>query len=292
MKNNKSKLINLYFFFLGICWISFHIYIRFLRDKTSYNLIEIKAQLNNFHYALFIVFIFSHFIIIFSIVLSVYRQYRNKQPSLIVIKISEKLNHVLDIIYWKPLEYIHDKIAPKIPGSARFFIFLESIWTENSYGEKYFYTMIFFFDVLPKITVSLTFFIEIALYGQMKYFPYVLSIILIPVLFSIFIKLFISCSIRNIPVLTNYFSEITGFDPIINKNGEIIGYNYYEWVVKPEYEDVIDPKEEISYLIQLENMQCYGTQIKKDINKIAPYITLFTSTIYLLGGLYRLIILW
>ena len=93
------------------------------------------------------------------------------------------------------------------------------------------------------------------------------------------------------PLLKNYFSIITGKDPFFNKKKEIMGYNKYEWVLKEEYEDVVNPEEEMSLILQLQSIEQYGLQIKNDLDAIAPYITLLTSLIYFTAGFYRLYII-
>lgn len=63
------------------------------------------------------------------------------------------------------------------------------------------------------------------------------------------------------------------------------------FIIKPEYEDIIDVEEEARLLMQFEAMPRFVDQIKKDSAKIVPYVTIITSAIYVIGGSYRLIFL-
>ena len=93
------------------------------------------------------------------------------------------------------------------------------------------------------------------------------------------------------PILKNYFSEIKGVDPRFNYEGEKVGYEKYSWIVKPEYDGVVDPEEEMRLILQLARIQRYALTIKKDIDSILPYVTIITSLIYLVGGIIRFILL-
>jgi hypothetical protein len=183
-------------------------------------------------------------------------------------------------------------LIPKIPKSGDFFVYLEKIWTSNKYGKVYFYTLIFLFDIFPKLILCITFIIEILVLQEIKYFFYLISIILIPISFAVFLKILLNFTQRNLPIMKSYFREIKGYDPIINDKGITIGFKRYEYLMKPEYKNVINDKEFILVLLQVDRLQDYVMQIKADITKVTPYVTLITSTIYIIGGIFRLIFLW
>lgn len=92
--------------------------------------------------------------------------------------------------------------------------------------------------------------------------------------------------------MKSYFREIIAYDPIITDKGITIGFKRFEYLMKPEYKNVIDNKEFILVLLQVDRLHDYVMQIKADMTKITPYITLITSIIYIIGGIYRLILLW
>jgi len=65
-------------------------------------------------------------------------------------RILSKIHSIYDLIYWQPLEFIYQKVAPNIPGSGR--------------------SLIFIFDLLPKFWVAFIFLIEIVALNQLKFF--------------------------------------------------------------------------------------------------------------------------
>lgn len=290
LQNLLIIFFNVYASILGFSWIAIHLYFRFYVKKSTYNLEDVKNFLTIKHYILFSGFIMLHLGILIVICLQIYRSHFKKQPSKYFMNISKYITWIFDMIYWKPLEYVHDIIAPHIPGSGRFFLYLEKTWTKKQYSYKYFYCLIFIFDILPKLILAVSFFIDIVIFCQLQYFLYCIPLILIPICFSIFLKLMLTFGVKNMPIIKEYFSEINGINPII-KDGIITGYGTYEWIVKPEYETVIDDVEEMLLLLQLESIRIYILTIKEDKDKFVPYITLITSFLYLVSGIYRLFII-
>lgn len=293
-KNNKyfiSLVINIYLLFLGLGWIFIHLYFRFFVEKSPYLFEQIKYNLSTNHFIIFIIFLIVHLGLIYINILTLF-VINKKKLSKLFLALSQKITYYTDLFYWRPLEYLHDLIAPKLPYSAAFFVYLEKVWTFNNYSYIYFYSMIFLFDVLAKLILSISFFVDIVVFAQMKYFLYVIPLIFIPIGFSIFLKLFISCGIRNVLIIKDYFLEIKGIKPILDNNNIIVNYEEYEYIVKAEYSLVIDPKEEIQLLLQFENMQRYGLKLKEDLKQINVYITLITSSIYLISGLVRCYIIY
>ena len=195
MNNNIfSTLLKIYSFIVGLCWIIFQIYFRFVAKKNSYNFYELKLIVTTKILTIFLLFVLLHFFIIISITLHFYRMKKNKEPSPIMIKISDRLSFILYLIYWKPLLYIYDLLGPNLPGTGRFFIWLNKRWNKKNYSPKYFYTLIFLFDILPKLIMAITFFVEILFYNRLYYFLYTIFLILIPIILRIFLKLFIDFS--------------------------------------------------------------------------------------------------
>lgn len=291
INNIFTILLKIYLFIVGIWWIGLQIYLRLIAKKSSYELLEIKSYITTKLLIIFTTFIIIHFMIMISILVHVYRERRNKNPSAFFMNVTSKISWLLDYIYWKPLQYIYDAVAADIPGSGRFFLWLDKRWTSKKYAHKYFYTLIFLFDILPRLIMAMTFFIEIIFYNRIGYFLYTIFLIFIPIAFKIFLTLFIDCGARNMPVLTNYFSKLEGIDPHLNHQGQITYYRNYNYIVKPEYIEVINPEEEISLLLQLQSMQLFGLQIKDDMNRILPVITFTTSMMYFIAGVYRLLII-
>jgi hypothetical protein len=145
---------------------------------------------------------------------------------------------------------------------------------------------------MPKELLASIFLIEVIIFGQLKYFLFSLWLILIPISFNIFIKLFISFGVRNVSILKIKFLNIEGINPSYNEENEIIGYEKYSYIVNPEYEDLINPEEEMLTLLALQRIQSYGQQLKKDILFSTIYVTFITSFIYSIGGITRLLIIF
>jgi len=151
--------------------------------------------------------------------------------------------------------------------------------------------LIFLFDVLPKLLLALTLFIELIMFNRIRYFLFFIPLIFIPILFKIFLNLFIDFGERNLPVLKSYFSSIKRLDPYFNEKGELRGYLKYEATLKDEYVDVVDPGTELRLILQLQSITNYGLQIKENLNTMAPYLTIITSFMYFIAGFYRLFII-
>lgn len=255
-------------------------------EKPPYSFEEFKAYIDIRHYILFIGFIMFHLLLILYNIFTLYRQ-KSVNKSLFT-NLLRKFVCIVELLYWKPLEYINDKIAPHIPLSGIFFLHVEKIWSKKD--NIYFYLLIFLFELLPRLIISLIFLIEVVIFGQIKLFIYIVSLFFVTIIWHIFLKLFANFGKRNLPIIKQYFSTIRGVgDATFDEDGNISSYSAYEFIVKPEYEDVINVEEEAKLLMQLESMQSFAEQIKKDTAKIMPYITIITSLIYLIGGVYRLI---
>jgi hypothetical protein len=68
-------------------------------------------------------------------------------------------------------------------------------------------------------------------------------------------------------------------------------YKVYKFEVKDEYAGKIDGDYAADMLILTERMSRWGCEMKEDLAKISPYISLITSVIYFVGGFYRIIVI-
>lgn len=296
LKNIKNNLYNIfplfipfYLTFMGFFWIIIFCYLRFITPRTSYTLEALKTQITLRYYITFSIFIIIHCTLI---ILILYNKYKKKEENETIIKkIIEIFQSILNNVFWKPLEYIHNLIAPNLPLSARIFLYIESIWTKKNVDHTYFYSLITIFNILPKIITVIIFFIDIVILGSFKYFIYVLPVMLIPLFFNIFLKLFKSFAERNAPILKEYFSEIKYVGDVFDEKGILISSDptAYEFHIKPEYNHADDIEESINLLFRLDFIVEYVNTIKEKLQEITPTVTIITSSIYLIGGLYRLI---
>lgn len=293
VKNLLPYILSIYFLIFGISWIILHAYIRFFlyKQKSSYTLEALKPFITEKHIIFFTMFIVVHVVISILNIIVVYKQMFPQKEYSFYTQISQKISYIVILISWKPLEYIHDLIIPHILMSGEFFVYIEKIWSKKD--ATYFYALIFLFEILPKTLVALVFLVEVVVFGQVKIFLHILSLILITVFWRIFLKAFSNCGTINLPIIKEYFLNITGIGkPTLDDNGVPSSYPSYEFVLKPEYEDVIiDIEEEALLLMQFEAMPRFVHQIKKDSAKIIPYISFITSIIYVIGSTYCLICL-
>ena len=114
-KNILSILNNFYLLTIGIGWVMVILYLRILLERPEYTFASIKEHLSFRHYLIFSIFVIIQIIICIIAILTLIKRKKNYEPSSLFYKISNMFGNILDFIYWKPLEYIHDKIAPHIP---------------------------------------------------------------------------------------------------------------------------------------------------------------------------------
>ena len=172
--------------------------------------------------------------------------------------------------------------------SGRFFVYVEKVWAKKA--NVYFYVLIFLFEIIPKTLLAVVFLVEVIVFGQIKVFLHIISLILITIMWNIFLKAFAYCGTINLPIIKVYFSTIRGVgEATFDSDGNVSSYSSYEFIIKPEYDGVINVEEEAKLLMQFEAMPRFVEQIKKDTEKVMPYVTIITSLIYVIGGMYRLI---
>lgn len=289
--NILPLILQIYLTFMGSFWVIIYLYFRFFVSRPTYTLDNLKTYIELRHYIGFVIFIMVHLILLCIVLYTLFFKEKKIYINPFFKYIMEKIQLFINYIFWKPLEKIHNIIAPKIPGSSRFFLFIEKKWTTNNVTPAFFKLLIIIFNIIPKVITAVIFFIDIVLLGSFKYFIYALPLLFIPIMLNIFLKIFESFAIRNIPNLQVYFSNIKYIGDTYDEQGNLIisDRGAYEFSLKPEYSHVDDLQETIQVLYQLNTIIEYVTFMKDQIQKYTPYITLITSSIYLGGGFYRLI---
>ena len=106
---------------MGIAIIFFNVYFRFIIKREEQLLITWKENISIIGFCFSIFFTITNIIIFgFSLFfLFIYNKKHIKQ-----IPLSNVVNKFINKFYWEPLEYIHDIVAPHIPGSGKFMIYL------------------------------------------------------------------------------------------------------------------------------------------------------------------------
>ena len=106
----------------------------------------------------------------------------------------------------------------------------------------------------------------------------------------VFLKLFKSFATRNVPNFLVAYDSIQGYNPILDTQGVFVKYSAYNVKIKKEYLGKVNPEEDISNLLKLQHIEDIVEFTQDMLSKVSPYITIFSSLIYIIGGIYRLII--
>ena len=291
MKNFNLRNLSYKTFLLifGLFWTCTHLYFRLLIDRpTQLNLNDIQAS------TLTWIILFSYFIILHILLLGV---------ALKTVFFKHKTNFILqriiiliNTIYWEPLKYIENLIIPYIPGSGRFYIFLESKLQTYQHNTRFKKALIFFIHFLPQIVIASIFCVEIIFFNNLRFFFPSLLLLLFPLASSIFLHIYITFADRNITLIHSVFEYIIGHDPICDSKGNPIlnydgTYAAYGSIESKLYKDEIgkvNSSVTIQLLVQLIRIHYFGNHLKILIASYYPYCTLLTSSLYLMGGIYRL----
>ena len=282
--SHTNKLYIIYLFTMGWLIIILYIYFRFIKQRERYSLGLLKDNITPFGYILCINFLLINLVAIISIVYMLYKQYYKIERSSKIIAYISKL---VDILYWKPLEYIHDIIAPDLPYSGTVIIWITEFLEKGSQELRYkmYRHSYILFDYLPQILASIIFFIDIVMLNQLHYFLYSIGLLLIPLLYKIYLKLCHSFVTRNEPD----HLEALEIKPQGDRNEDGI-YLQFHFSLKSKYVPNAALLEEyVNDYFLLQRIKLHVTAIKKNSAKHYPYLILFTSSLYFIAGIYRLI---
>lgn len=293
-----STIIKFFFLFMGLFWVFFYLYLRIIATtREGYQIIELKTNITNFG---IFVFIFISFINFSLLILSIFRLLRIefKKSNLFFLN---KFENFINFIYWKPLETVYEKILENnVPGSGNFFLFIETrfltVLRDKTLNKFYYklaiFLIVFVFDILPKLILSFIFFVEVVFFGQIKYFFVFIPLFFLPIFLKIFLKLLKSCGNYNLLESFNCFEEIWGLgEPIYTEEGHFCSWRVYSYVLKKEYLGVLDPIEELKFMRSLRNFLRHEWTIQKCLQDSTIYVSFFTSLLYFVAGLLRIIII-
>jgi hypothetical protein len=196
-------------------------------------------------------------------------------------------SRIVNNLYWKPLEYIHDLIAPELPYSGIIFVSIADFVDKGNRDLRYklYQSSYLLFDYLPQIFVSSIFFIDIVIFNQLYYFLYAIILLIIPILYSIYLKLAESFFIRNAPQFYESLNIKSLGDP--DEHGVYLKWHYS---LKSNY--VYDPDifaEFVHEYTLLKRIDLHIKYIRIYKKKYYPYVILLTSSLYLSAAIYRLI---
>lgn len=279
-----NKLYIFYLIIVGCLIIILQLYLRLFRSRNSYSLDTIKNNIYPIDILISINFIFIQLVAILSILYYFYKLYYNIEKTSPLIRYASK---IVDHLYWKPLEYIHDIIAPELPYSGIIFVYIADFVEKGNRNLRYklYQSSYIIFDYLPQILVSSIFFVDIVILNQLYYFLYAVLLLIIPVLFCIYLKLAESFYIRN----SHQFHESLNIIPL--GKPDIHGL-YLKWQYSLKSNYVYDAEiftEFVKEYTLLKRIDLHIKYIRIYKKKYYPYIILFTSSLYLSAAVYRLI---
>lgn len=288
MKNNLTLLIEkylkpLYFISLGLFWISLAIYLRFFRYRPSYKLNDLQELVTIQYLLIHFSFIVFHAGLIFYTIYSLLNKNNNENKNFII----QKITLILEILLKKPLEYLKDLIAPHIPYSGVFFCKFGSYLAKRNYAliTK---TFVIIFAVVPRIIVALVFFVELIFFNHIYYFIPCLLLLIIPVIWNIFINLFITFAMRALKDIPTFVEVIPEGAPLENGWHTTYSFKAFE---KYEY-GPNDIKEYASMWSLAIHMYSFGyTYFKSFKIQINPYVILICSSFYISATIYKVIFL-
>jgi hypothetical protein len=275
IKTFFSKLNNINLLFMGLCWILLFLYLRLLMIRPAYDLATLK--LTYLYFFLSLIFILIHLTFI---ILSV-KTILKRKNQLFLIKLTNLIQKTLDKVFWQPIMYVRDFIAPDLPYSGIMFCKFSAFLDKKSF--LFLKILVILFCFTPRLLVACIFFIEILFFSRIQVFLFALILLIIPVIWNVFVNLFSNFAERNIPVLKNLI--------IIKPVGDMLPNGF-----STEYKFYLQPKYPTLNLLEYSKMwyilvKIYGYSEIHFIafkNKINPYITTVCSSLYLFAGIYRI----
>lgn len=143
---------------------------------------------------------------------------------------------------------------------------------------------------MPRVIVSIIFFIEIICYNRIYYFVHMLIILLLPPIYQIFQKLCSSFVTRNLPVLEEHLIVIPVGEP--NIHGIYTAFNFQlpssSIALGYTEEHLKENSEAWMLLFYLNN---YNQIIKTYIERYSLYVTVFSSSLYVFTGIYKTLLI-
>lgn len=284
-KTIKNNLETIYFVALSLFWVILFIYFRFIKEKTSYHLNDLKGYVTNYFIIINILFVLLHICLLCYAFYVIYTNNRvKKQVSLI-----HSMQNILNVIFIKPFITLHELIAPHIPYSGVLFLKITDI-LKNKNNLFLLKIPVILFNFLPRIIIASTFFIELLVYNRIYYFIYIAWLFLIILLWNLFVSLYISFAERLLILIPQYIT----ITPVgeASENG---WYSLYKFSPLPKYQyEDGDVQEYGETYVKAIYTHCFGAgkiSFRQFHREFSPYIILLTSSLYVLAGFYKLIII-
>jgi hypothetical protein len=275
MEMIRDYISKSYLFCVGLFWISVHIYLRFFIIRLAYKLSTVGVALTLQYFIISVLFLIFHCIMLLLALYNIYTLFSKTSPKKSLIL--EKLKRGVEILYWDPLLFWHDLIAPNIPYSGEFlYSFGKYLWNQSANTKL---AIAIIFDFIPRIIVATAFFIDIVVFNEIYYFIYAVHLIIIPILYKLFLKLFGSFIQRGLPDIEEVLKVTPGEE-----------HNQYHFELQSDYREydttvLQDYTETWLWFTQLFKLYTWYQQVQ---TQYTSYIIVVTSSLYLSAGLYKL----
>lgn len=267
---------------MALTIIGLNIFLRIFNSKEIVSLHTIK-ELSTTH---LVVIYFFGLIQFFIIILMCYNIFINSKNLKYESKFVLIANKIINKIYWEPLEFLHDMLAPHLPGSGKFFIFIAEFLEKKNINLRYtcYHYSFVLFSYLPQLFAGILFVFEILVYKKINLFFYILPILLIPPLFQIYLKLCISFTDRNLHKFHNILN-IKGENP-----DEFGNYQAWSFSFKPEYSQnsPLLLKKKVYEFELITKIKLHAEKIRKIKARYDTFLMLIISLLFFLGTLIRL----
>lgn len=279
-------LLTIYLLTISFFWISFFIYSTFIQKKVIYNLSELKSNITQYILVANIFFITLHIIFILYALFLLFSKNN-------IINISQKyMLTIKNITKMLNYERFLKRNVPYIPYAADIYVSITNFLYELSL--KYNHETIkripvIIFYVIPRLIVATIFFIEIMFYNRIYYFIISLLLLLIPILWSSFLILFVTFVERGLLGIALAIDITPTWEHVFN--GRMRLGDSYSFKPLPQRTYKPNEVEEWgeSYLGAVKMYWFAKLSFENYQQQIKPYVTIMTSSLYLLAAIFTLI---
>ena len=283
------RFYNIYLLLVSLLIVFFSIYLRLFLVRKQYTLTELKLNVGYLQISIYVLFILFHAAIILYAIYKIYLRYmpkvENKMSSKIVIFFSKIINN----LYWKPLEYLHDLIAPDLPYSG--YLMLKYIDFFGQLGSfKIIKIIAVIFVYIPRLVVVLLFTTELIFYNKIHYFLYCLPLLILPNIYHVFLKFCESLCERNLPIVEEDLVVVPKGSPALNGIQTQFTFTLNPQIATndPSFDSSSYFQDLTYHWLRFYELRLVTSAVKTFFTKYDPYISLICSVLYCLTGLYKL----
>jgi len=269
MKLIKPFIISFYYLIISIFWISFHFFIRLILERIPYKISTDVSMIS----ILFAFFLLCFHLYMLNTLFFYNTNILKKETSFII-----NLKLFLNIIYWNPLKYFHDKIIKNLPYSGYLWEDISNVFCQYLQSKAQILFIIIICNYLPRLIVASAFLIDVCYYNRFAYLYIFAVLIIIPLTFNALLYILDNFSIRN----RNSLEE----ELLVSYNNKDQTYSFqFRAGIGTDFNAL----QEYQTLWMSFNTFVYLYDLFKSINnKYQSYLLLYTSSCYVIGWSYYL----